>query len=295
MKKTIFKGSAVALVTPFNEDTSVNFNMLEQLVEFQIENGTDCILACATTGESPTLKHDEHMNIIECVIKKVDGRIPVIAGTGSNDTNHAIDFSVKAEKLGATGLLSVTPYYNKTSQKGLVSHYRAIAESVELPIMLYNVPSRTGVNIKPETYLELSKIDNIVATKEANGDLSSVLQTISLCGDNLNVYSGNDDQVLPIMSLGGLGVVSVFANICPKQSHELTYAILNGDYNKARKIQVEYADLTNVLFSDVNPIPVKAALRMIGFDCGKCRLPLIDMEISTRDNLEKIMKKHKLL
>lgn len=295
MKNTIFKGSGVAIVTPFKEDFSVNYDMLEKLVDFQIKNGTDCIVACGTSGESPTLKHDEHMAVIECVVKRVNGRVPVIAGTGSNDTDHSIDFSIKAQKLGADGLLSVTPYYNKTSQSGLVAHYKAIANSVDIPIVLYNVPSRTGVNILPSTYKELSKIDNICAIKEANGDVSSVVKTLATCGDSLDIYSGNDDQILPIMALGGLGVISVFANICPKLSHELTSAMLKGDYAAARKIQIGYSDLMDALFSDVNPIPVKAALRMMGFDAGKCRLPLIEMEPEKEDHLRQLMKKYGLI
>lgn len=295
MKKTIFKGSGVALITPFNEDMSVNYDMLEKMVDFQIDNGTDAIITCATTGESPTLKKDEHMNIIECVVKRTNGRIPVIAGTGSNNTEHAIDASIKAEKLGVSGLLAVTPYYNKTSQQGLIAHYKAISDNVNTPIILYNVPSRTGVNILPDTYKELAKIENIVATKEANGDLSSVLKTLSICGDTLNMYSGNDDQILPIMSLGGLGVISVFANVCPRESHDLTHAILNEDYKTARKIQIKYADLMNALFCDVNPIPVKAALKMMGLDCGICRLPLIEMNAEKEKELKQIMINHKLI
>lgn len=221
MKKIVFKGSGVALITPMHADGSVNFDTLDKLIEFQLENQTDAIITCGTTGESATMSDADREAVIKFTVEKVAGRVPVIAGTGSNNTGHALKMSKQAQTLGVDALLVVTPYYNKTSQKGLVEHYTYIADNVDLPIVLYNVPSRTGVSIQPETYLALSKHPNIVATKEANGDLSAVAKTIALCGDNLMVYSGNDDQIIPILSLGGLGVISVFANVCPHECHEI--------------------------------------------------------------------------
>ncbi len=291
MKKTMFTGSGVAIVTPMNEDGSINFEEYGKIIDFQINNNTDAIIACGTTGESATLNHEEHCDVIKYTVDRVQGRVPVIVGTGSNDTSYAIKLSQEAEKFGVDGLLIVTPYYNKTSQKGLVKHYNLIADNVDLPIMLYNVPSRTGCNINVETYVELAEHKNISAIKEANGDISSVAKTISLCKDKIDVYSGNDDQVLAIMALGGKGVISVFANICPSQMHELTYSILQGDLEKARDLQLKYLSLMNSLFMDVNPIPVKEAMNIMGFNCGKCRLPLVEMNESLKDKLVLEMKK----
>ena len=295
MKKIIFKGAGVALVTPMNSDGSVNYDELEKLIEFQIENGTDAIISCGTTGESATLSSQERNNLIEFTVKKVGGRIPVIAGTGCNNTKQALENSLSAEKLGVDGLLIVTPYYNKTSQSGLIKHYEYIADRVKTPIILYNVPSRTGVSIKPQTYLKLSKHENIVAVKEASGDISSLAETISLCKDNLAVYSGNDDQTVPILSLGGIGVISVFSNICPKECHEMVQSYLSGNTEKSKKIQLKYLKLMNAMFCDVNPIPVKEALNLMGFNTGRCRMPLDILSESNYEKLKEILKEYSLI
>ena len=295
MKKTIFRGAGVALVTPMNSDSSVNYDELEKLIEFQIENGTDAIISCGTTGESATLSSQERNNLIEFTVKKVGGRIPVIAGTGCNNTKQALENSLSAEKLGVDGLLIVTPYYNKTSQSGLIKHYEYIADRVKTPIILYNVPSRTGVSIKPQTYLKLSKHENIVAVKEASGDISSLAETISLCKDNLAVYSGNDDQTVPILSLGGIGVISVFSNICPKECHEMVQSYFDGDTEKSKEIQLKYLKLMNAMFCDVNPIPVKEALNLMGFNTGRCRMPLDILSESNYEKLKEILKEYSLI
>lgn len=295
MKKTIFQGSGVAIVTPMNNDGSINYKVFEEIIEFQISNETDSIIVCGTTGESATLNHEEHCKVIQYCVEKVNGRVPVIAGTGSNDTKYALELSLEAQKLGVDALLSVTPYYNKTSQSGLIKHYNYIADGVDLPIILYNVPSRTGCNIIPETYLELSKHPNIVGIKEANGDISSVVKTISLCEDNIDIYSGNDEQAIPIMSVGGKGVISVFANICPKISHDICSKFLNGDIKESNKIQREYYELMSDLFCDVNPIPVKAAMNILGFECGECRMPLDNLNSSNFEKLKNAMRKYKLI
>lgn len=285
MKKVIFTGSAVALVTPFRNDASVNYGKLEELIEYHIENQTDAIAVCATTGESPTLTSIERTEIIRQSVGCVSGRVPVIVGTGSNDTRHALELSNEAEKLGADGLLTVTPYYNKTSQDGLIEHFNFIADRVSTPMILYNVPSRTGLNIKPETYFELSKHKNIVAVKEANGDISAAAQTRRLCGDELTVYSGNDDQITSFMSLGAKGVISVLANIAPKATHDMVCDYLNGDTSSSRELQIKYLELCNLLFSDVNPIPVKQAMNIMGMDVGDCRLPLTKMNSEAKKKL----------
>lgn len=290
MKKIVFKGSGVALITPMHADGSVNFDTLDKLIEFQLENQTDAIITCGTTGESATMSDADREAVIKFTVEKVAGRVPVIAGTGSNNTGHALKMSKQAQTLGVDALLVVTPYYNKTSQKGLVEHYTYIADNVDLPIVLYNVPSRTGVSIQPETYLALSKHPNIVATKEANGDLSAVAKTIALCGDNLMVYSGNDDQIIPILSLGGLGVISVFANVCPHECHEILEKYFTGNLEDARNIFLHANDLMNQLFCDINPIPVKEALNIIGFDCGRCRLPLSTLTEANKNELVNSMK-----
>lgn len=295
MKKTIFQGSGVAIVTPMNSDGSINYKVFEEIIEFQISNETDSIIVCGTTGESATLNHEEHCKVIQYCVEKVNGRVPVIAGTGSNYTKYALELSLEAQKLGVDALLSVTPYYNKTSQSGLIKHYKYIADGVDLPIILYNVPSRTGCNIIPETYLELSKHPNIVGIKEANGDISSVVKTISICGDNIDIYSGNDEQAIPIMSVGGKGVISVFANICPKISHDICSKFLNGDIKESNKIQREYYELMSDLFCDVNPIPVKAAMNILGFECGECRMPLNNLNSSNFEKLKNTMRKYKLI
>nr|WP_319488113.1 4-hydroxy-tetrahydrodipicolinate synthase [uncultured Caproiciproducens sp.] len=295
MKKLIFNGSGVALITPMKEDGSIHYDVLSELIEFHITNGTDAIIACATTGESPVLDHDEHCKAIDFVVKKVNRRIPVIASSGSNDTRYAVELSLSAQELGADGLLMVTPYYNKTSQAGLVKHYHYVADRVNLPIIVYNVPSRTGCNIKPETYLELSKHPNINATKEANGDISALAKTISLCGDNLYVYSGEDNQTFPILSLGGKGVISVFANILPKVMHQICADYFAGDIVSSREIFLKNIELMDALFADVNPIPVKTAMKMLGFNSGDCRLPLTTMSDEAEAKLACVLKKYNLL
>ena len=286
MKKRIFTGAATALITPMNEDGSVNFSRLSSLVDEQIKGGIDALVICGTTGEKSTLGYDEHVKVIETAAKANGGRVPLIAGTGSNDTVYSVGLCADAEKAGADAFLMVTPYYNKTSQRGLVAHYNYIADRVNKPIILYNVPSRTGVAIKPETYKELSKHPNIVATKEANGDLASVAKTRYLCGDDLDFYSGNDDQTVPIMSLGGIGVISVMSNFLPKVMHEICAEYLNGNTQKAADLQIKYTGLMNALFSDVNPTPVKAAMNLLGLNAGPCRLPLYPMEEKALENLK---------
>lgn len=295
MKKPIFTGSGVAIVTPMNPDGSVNYDELGRLIDFQIENGIDAIIACGTTGESATLDHEEHCNVIKYTIEKVNKRVPVIAGTGSNDTAYAIELTKEAKKMGADAVLSVTPYYNKTSQAGLVAHFKAIAEAVDIPMIVYNVPSRTGCNIQPATYVELSKIPNIVATKEAGEKVGEVAKIISMCGDDLDIYTGCDDLTVPVMSLGGIGVISVFANVCPKEMHEITQLCLDGDFAKASKMHLHYLELMNALFCDVNPIPVKEAVNMIGFNAGNCRLPLVPLSEKSNEYLKSVMDKYGLL
>ena len=288
MGNHIFTGSGVALVTPMNSDGSVNYDVLEQLLEFHVENGTDAIIACGTTGEAATLSEEEHCKVLSFVSEKINGRIPVIAGTGSNDTSTAVMLSKSAQKTGADALLCVTPYYNKTSQAGLVKHFNVIADAVDLPIILYNVPSRTGVNIKPETAAEL-------AAKEASGNISQVALIRSLCGDNLDIYSGNDDQTVPFMSLGALGVISVFANICPAEMHKICQICLENDFAEAQKLHFHYLELMNIMFNDVNPIPIKTAMNLFGFDCGECRLPLVPMSAAGYHDLKDCLAKYDLL
>lgn len=295
MKNTIFTGAGVALVTPMNDDGSVNYNALADLVDFQIENKIDAIISCGTTGESSTLSDEEHVNVIKFTIEQAAGRVPVIAGTGSNDTKYAIELSREAEALGADGLLMVTPYYNKTSQRGLVAHFGMVAESVKAPIILYSVQSRTGVNIAPETALELSKYENIVAIKEASGNISQVAKIRALCGDNLDVYSGNDDQIVPLLSLGGKGVISVIANVVPEITHNICQYYFDGKVRESMELQLEYLDLCNDLFIDVNPIPVKEALNMMGMKAGPCRMPLYEMTEAAKEKLNATMAKHGLL
>lgn len=295
MKKCIFEGCATAIVTPMHADGSVNEQRFKELVEQQIQGGIDALVVCGTTGESAVLNHEEHVRVIELAIQQNAGRVPIIAGTGSNDTAYGVELSKEAISLGADALLMVTPYYNKTSQAGLVAHYNYIADRVDAPIIVYNVPSRTGVNIKPETYLELAKHPNIVAAKEANGDISSVLKTISLCGDNLTIYSGNDDQTVPMMSLGAKGVISVISNILPTEFHNLTAACLAGDFKKATEMSVKYSDLMDYMFIDVNPIPVKEAMNLMGMNLGECRLPLVPMSDKNREILKNELVKHGLL
>ena len=295
MANHIFTGSGVALITPMNSDGSVNFEALADLLEFHVENKTDAIIACGTTGEAATLSEKEHCEVLAFVAEKVNGRLPVIAGTGSNDTAFGVMLSKEAQKSGVDALLTVTPYYNKTSQAGLIKHFNVIADAVDLPIILYNVPSRTGCNIQPKTYAELCKHPNIVAAKEASGDISQVALIRSLCGDNLDIYSGNDDQTVPFMSLGALGVISVFANICPEEMHNICQFCLENDFAKAQKLHFHYIELMNILFSDVNPIPVKTAMNLFGFSAGECRMPLVPMSVAGYHNLKDCLAKYDLL
>ncbi|MCQ2016264.1 4-hydroxy-tetrahydrodipicolinate synthase [Clostridium butyricum] len=294
MKKVIFTGAAVAIVTPFNEE-GINFEELKRLIDFNIENGTDAIVIAGTTGESSTMSDEEHKEVIKFTVDYVNKRIPVIAGTGSNDTLYALELSQYAEKVGVDGLLIVTPYYNKTTQLGLVKHYNYIADRVNIPIILYNVPSRTGVNITPKTCLELSKHKNIVAVKEASGNLSQVAEIRALCGDELNIYSGNDDQISPILSLGGKGVISVLSNVAPKEAHEICQLFFDGKAEESAKIQLEYLNLINALFIEVNPIPVKTALGLMGYNVGHLRMPLFSMEECNLEVLKKELKARNLI
>ncbi len=295
MANHIFTGSGVALITPMNSDGSVNFPALADLLEFHVHNKTDAIIACGTTGEAATLSEKEHCEVLAFVAEKVNGRLPVIAGTGSNDTAFGVMLSKEAQKSGVDALLTVTPYYNKTSQAGLIKHFNVIADAVDLPIILYNVPSRTGCNIQPKTYAELCKHPNIVAAKEASGDISQVALIRSLCGDKLDIYSGNDDQTVPFMSLGALGVISVFANICPEEMHNICRFCLDNDFAQAQKMHFHYIELMNIMFSDVNPIPIKTAMNLFGFDAGECRLPLVPMNVAAYHNLKDSMAKYDLL
>ena len=295
MKNTIFTGAGVAIVTPINADGSINYEQLASYIEFQISNGTDAIISCGTTGESSTMTDEEHIEVMRFTIEKVNHRVPVICGTGSNDTAYAVNLSKTAEALGADGLLLVTPYYNKTSQRGLVKHFKAIADAVKIPCIVYNVPSRTGVNISLDTYKELAEVENIVATKEASGNISAVAKIIAECGDKLDVYSGNDDQIVPIMSLGGKGVISVLSNVLPKETHMITEYCLKNDFVSASKLQIEYLDLINKLFIDVNPIPVKEALNILGMNAGECRMPLCSMTDTNVETLRNSMKAHGLI
>ena len=289
MKKVIFKGCGTAIATPFDEN-GVNLDEFAKLVEDQIQNNVDSIIVCGTTGESATMTEEERLATIECACKVSNGRVPIIAGTGSNNTRAVIEMNKKVEKIGVNGLLIVTPYYNKTTSDGLIKHYKEIAKNTKLPIILYNVPSRTGVNIKPETAFELSKIENIVAIKEASGDLSQVAKVANLCKDNLNIYSGNDDQILPVLSLGGIGVISVLSNVKPRYTHDMCYNFFNKEVELATKMQIDAVPLINALFSEVNPIPVKEALNILGYNYGEPRLPLIKLSNENRQKLEKALK-----
>ncbi len=292
MKRPLFIGSGVAIVTPFTKD-GTDFKKLAELIEFQIANKTDAIIICGTTGEASTMPDSEHKAAIEFAVKTVNKRVPVIAGTGSNYTKHAIELSQYAESVGADGLLSVTPYYNKTTQKGLVEHFKAIAQSVTLPIILYNVPSRTNLNINPETLKELSKINNIIAVKECN--LVQTPETAALCGDNLVIYSGEDGMIVPFLSLGAKGVISVMANIIPEDTHNIVMKYLHNDLAGSLALQLKTTPLIKALFAEVNPIPVKAAMNIMGMKVGSCRMPLIDMSTANLDMLKKELKNYGLL
>ena len=294
MKNTIFEGCGTAIVTPFTED-GVNFEEFKKLIEFQIENEVDAIIVCGTTGEASTMTTEERKETIKFAINTIAKRTKVIVGTGSNNTKIAIEMSKFAEEAGADGILVVTPYYNKTTQQGLIAHYAEIAKSVKLPIIMYSVPGRTGVNIAPETCKELSKIENIVAIKEASGNISQVAKIASLCQDDLAIYSGNDVQIIPVLSLGGKGVISVLSNVMPKYTHDMTKKYLEGNVEQATKMQLDVIDLIDALFMEVNPIPVKYALNLMGFNFGKPRLPLIELSDKNKNLMEDVMKKHELI
>ena len=295
MKKTVFTGAAVALVTPMRQDGSVDYENLSRLVDDQIQRGTDAIVACGTTGESATLNHQEHLAVIRETVRAAAGRVPVIAGTGSNDTAYAVELSQEAEKLGADALLMVTPYYNKTSQEGLVQHYNYVADRVNTPIILYNVPSRTGTNIQTETYKRLAEHKNIVAVKEASGDISKITELVRECGDALDLYSGNDDQILPLLALGGKGVISVLSNVAPQETHDICQAYFGGDPKKSLELQLRYLELVHALFCDVNPIPVKEAMNLLGYNVGPCRLPLYQTSEKNRAFIQKALENAGLL
>lgn len=290
---SIFRGSCVALVTPFN-NTGVDRDKLKELIEWHISNGTDSILVCGTTGEATTMSLDEKKETISLTVETVNGRVPVIAGTGSNNTKASIDMSVWAEKAGVDALLVITPYYNKTSQKGLVAHFKAVNDAVKTPIILYNVPSRTNMNICPEMLLKLSKLNNVVAIKEATGDFSQMLRMKALCPD-IDIYSGNDDQIVPTLSLGGAGVISVMANVIPKETHEMCDLFFKGKVKESLDLQIKYTELCRQLFIETNPIPVKTAMNLMGFNCGDLRLPLCEMEEHNLSTLKEALKSNNLL
>ena len=280
----LFKGAGVALITPFNEDLTVNYDMLGTLIERQIEGKTDAIIVCGTTGEPATMTEEEKLSVIKYTVEKAAGRIPVVAGTGGNSTQVVVDFSKKVQALGVDGLLVVTPFYNKATQNGLYAHYTEVSKAVSLPIIMYNVPSRTGCNILPETAVRLARdCENIVGIKEASGDISQVMKLAKLSKGILDIYSGNDDQIIPILSLGGVGVISVLSNVAPKETHDIVMEYLEGDRERALDIQLRYLDLINALFCEVNPIPVKGAMNIMGYNVGKLRLPLTELEESHKE------------
>jgi 4-hydroxy-tetrahydrodipicolinate synthase len=292
MKHPIFKGSCVALVTPFTDD-GVNYEKLEELIEWQIEQGTDAILICGTTGEASTMPDPEHKAVIRFAVEKIKGRVHVMAGAGSNDTKHAVELSKFAQSAGANSILSVTPYYNKTTQEGLYQHFKAIADAVTIPVVLYNVPSRTNLNICPDTLKRLSEIENITAVKECN--LAQVARTIQICGDNMTIYSGEDGNVVPLMALGGYGVISVMANIIPADTHKMAAAFLEGDLETSRQIQIKTVNLVDALFCEVNPIPVKAAMNLMGMNVGKCRMPLVDISAKGLETVRNALAEYGLI
>ena len=292
----IFKGEGVAIITPFYEDGSVNYEAFAKMIEFQIANGTDAIIVCGTTGEASTLSHEEHLDVIAYCVKQVAGRVPVIAGTGSNSTETAIYLSTEAEKAGADGLLLVSPYYNKATQKGLYTHFKAIADSVKIPVILYNIQGRTGVNITPDTIVKLWKdVDNIVGVKEASGNISQIAKIMQLSGGEIDLYSGNDDQIVPILSLGGKGVISVLSNIAPQETHDMCQLYFDGKVQESAKEQLRAIPLIDALFCEVNPIPVKAAVNMMGLEAGPLRLPLTEMEDAHKEVLHQAMVSYGIL
>lgn len=295
MKDIIFKGCATAIVTPFNEYNEINFDEFKRLINFQIDNDVNAIVVCGTTGEASTLSCEEKEELIKYCVKVVNKRVPVIAGVGSNNTKVVIKNEIYAEKVGVDGLLVVTPYYNKTTQKGIIEHYKLISENTNLPIILYNVPGRTGVDINPETYLELSKIKNIVATKEASSNISKILKIRSLCKGDLSIYSGNDDQIIPTLSLGGLGVISVLSNIMPKYTSMMVEKYFSGEIQEASKMQIDSSKLIELLFKEVNPIPIKEALNILGYKVGKPRLPLVKCSDKLREQIKIELQKERLI
>ena len=292
---SIFTGAGVALVTPMNADGSVNFEKMKELIEFQIANDTDALIICGTTGEATTISDEDQIECVRFAKEVAAGRVPVIAGAGSNDTAHCIELAVACEKAGADGVLLVTPYYNKATQKGLIMHYTAVAEAINIPIILYNVPGRTGCNIAPKTVAELAKVKNIVAVKEASGNLSQVAEIAALVGPDFDIYSGNDDQILPVLSLGGKGVISVLSNVAPKETHDMVAKFMDGDVQGAIKLQLDAIELISALFCEVNPIPVKTALNLMGYEVGACKLPLCDMEPKNLETLKTAMTNYGLL
>lgn len=295
MKNTIFTGAGVAIITPMNADGSINYDGFAENIEYQIKNGTDAIIVCGTTGEASTMTDEEHIECIRFCVEKTAGRVPVIAGTGSNDTKYAVELSKVAQEKGADGLLLVTPYYNKASQNGLVAHFCAVAEAVDIPIILYNIPGRTGMSIEIGTYKKLSQYKNIVAVKEASGNISYTSKLIAQCGDFLDVYSGNDDIIVPMMSIGAKGVISVLSNIMPKETHEMAQLCLDNNCEEAAKLQMKYLELINNLFIEVNPIPAKEAMNMMGMAAGPCRLPLCEMTDEHKNTLRASLAKFNLV
>lgn len=295
MKNTIFTGAAIAIITPMNADGSINYDELGRLIDDQVANSTDAIVICGTTGEASTMTDDEHLDCIKFAVKQAAGRVPVIAGTGSNDTRYAVELSKEAEAAGADALLLVTPYYNKTTQRGLIAHFTAVADAVNIPIILYNIPGRTGMGIEVATMKELAKHRNIAAIKEASGNISYAAKLIAECGNDVDVYSGNDDMIVPLMSLGAKGVISVLSHVMPKQTHDMVQFCLDNNYAEATKLQIELLDLINDLFIEVNPIPVKEAMNMMGWNAGPCRLPLYEMSDEHKAKLLASLKKHGLV
>lgn len=295
MKKRIFTGAGIAILTPMHADGSINWEEFGRLIDWQIENFTDAIIVCGTTGESSTMSDEEHLNAIRFAVERAAGRVPVVAGAGSNDTAYAVNLAKESKEAGVDGILVVTPYYNKTSQRGLIAHYNTIADATDLPMILYHIPGRTGVTIAPQTFKELSRHPNIVAVKEASGNISKIAETKYLCGDDLDLYSGNDDQIVPILSLGGIGVISVLSHVAPKATHDICQLYFDGKVKESARLQLEYMDLIHALFIDVNPIPVKDAMNQMGFAAGPCRMPLYPMSDGDRAVLTAALKNHGLL
>lgn len=295
IKKVIFRGVGTAIITPMKENGEINYPVFKKLLDRQADGGADAVVVAGTTGENATLDDDEHLELVEFAVKEIAGRIPVIAGAGSNNTAHAVWMSQECEKIGVDGLLHVTPYYNKTSQEGLYRHFRACAQATGLPVILYNVPSRTGVNILPETYRRLSEIDSIAGCKEASGNFSQIAGIAALCGENLTIYTGNDDQITTALALGAQGVISVVGNLLPRETHDICQAYFDGNCEESKRLQLKYLELMQALFMDVNPIPVKQAMRAMGYDVGECRLPLCDMDSVKTERLLQVLRDYGLV